>query len=77
MQWMTLFQKELLENWRNKKWIWVPLVMILISIMDPLTTYYLPQIIDSVGGVPEGTTFELPEFAPPEVMMMSLSQLSF
>ncbi|MUK88337.1 ABC transporter permease subunit [Ornithinibacillus sp. L9] len=76
MQWMTLFKKELLENWRNKKWIWVPLVIILLSIMDPITSYYLPQIIDSVGGLPEGSTLEMPEFAPPEVIMMSLSQLS-
>jgi ABC-2 type transport system permease protein len=75
MQWMTLFQKELLENWRNKKWIWVPLVIILLSIMDPITTYYLPQIIDSVGGM-EGAVFELPEYAPADVMMMSLAQLS-
>ncbi|WP_051359488.1 ABC transporter permease [Paucisalibacillus globulus] len=76
MQWMTLFQKELLENWRNKKWVWVPLVIILLSVMDPLTTYYLPQIIDSVGGMPEGAVFEIPELAPTEVILMSLSQLS-
>lgn len=76
MQWMTLFQKELLENWRNKKWIWVPLVIILLSVMDPLTTYYLPQIIDSVGGMPEGAVFEIPEMEPAQVIMMSLSQLS-
>ncbi|WP_042142101.1 ABC transporter permease subunit [Paucisalibacillus sp. EB02] len=76
MQWMTLFQKELLENWRNKKWIWVPLVIILLSIMDPLTTYYLPQIIDSVGGMPEGSVIEIPEMEPTQVIMMSLSQLS-
>jgi ABC-2 type transport system permease protein len=76
MQWSTLFQKELLENWRNKKWIWVPLVIILLSIMDPITNYYLPQIIESVGGMPDGTEITLPEFEPPEVVMMSLSQLS-
>ncbi|GIO27862.1 ABC transporter permease [Ornithinibacillus bavariensis] len=76
MQWSTLFQKELLENWRNKKWIWVPLVIILLSIMDPITNYFLPQIIESVGGMPDGTVFELPDFSPSEVIMMSLSQLS-
>ncbi|HAM80361.1 ABC transporter permease [Ornithinibacillus bavariensis] len=76
MQWSTLFQKELLENWRNKKWIWVPLVIILVSIMDPITNYFLPQIIESVGGMPDGTVFELPDFSPSEVIMMSLSQLS-
>lgn len=76
MQWMTLFQKELLENWRNKKWIWVPLVIILVSIMDPLTTYYLPYIIENVGGMPDGTVIKLPDYAPADVMLMTLSQLS-
>ncbi|MUV38699.1 putative transmembrane protein YxlG [Lentibacillus sp. JNUCC-1] len=76
MQWNALFRKEVLENWRNKKWIWVPLVMILIAIMDPITTYYTPMIIDSVGGLPEGSVLELPELTPPEVIMMSLSQYS-
>ncbi|MEC5424151.1 ABC transporter permease [Virgibacillus sp. C22-A2] len=76
MQWLTLFKKEMLENWRNKKWIWVPLVLILIAVIDPITNYYLPQIIESTGGFPDGTVLELPEFAPPEVVMMSLSQFS-
>ncbi|GGA89209.1 ABC transporter permease [Ornithinibacillus halotolerans] len=76
MQWMTLLKKELLENWRNKKWIWVPLVIILLSIMDPLTTYFMPQILDSVGGMPEGTVIEMPEFAPAEVVLITLGQLS-
>src|SRR5699024_4445018 len=67
---------ELLENWRNKKWIWVPLVTILLSIMDPITSYYLPQIIDAVGGMPEGTVFEVPDYAPQDVVLMSLSQLN-
>lgn len=76
MQWTTLFQKELLENWRNKKWIWVPLVIILLSIMDPISSYYLPQIIDAVGGMPEGTVFEIPDYAPQDVVLMTLSQLN-
>ncbi|MFD2043391.1 ABC transporter permease [Ornithinibacillus salinisoli] len=76
MQWMTLFKKELVENWRNKKWVWVPLIIILLSILDPITSYYLPQIIDSVGGFPDGTVLELPDYAPPEVVLMSLGQLS-
>jgi|SRR5699024_2663285 len=76
MQWMTLFQKELLENWRNKKWIWVPLVIILLSIMDPITTYYLPQIIDKVGSVPEGSFIQLPDYEIHDVVLMSLSQLN-
>ncbi len=76
MQWWTLFQKELTENARNVKWIWVPLVMILIAIMDPLSNYYLPQIIDAVGGMPEGGAIQLPDFQPGDVVMMSLGQFS-
>lgn len=75
MQWMTLFKKELHENWHNKKWIWVPLVMILLAIMDPLSYYYLPQILDTVGGVPDGSVFEIPEIIPTDAIMMSIGQL--
>lgn len=76
MQWTTLFQKEMLENWRNKKWIWFPLVIILMAIMDPISNYYLPQIIEATGGLPEGTNIELPDYTPSEVIMMSLGQIS-
>ncbi|MFC4388850.1 ABC transporter permease [Gracilibacillus marinus] len=76
MQWITIFQKELLEDWRNYKWIWVPLVFIILCIMDPLSTYYLPQILDAVGGLPEGTLLEIPETLPEDAIMMSLAQLS-
>lgn len=76
MQWQTLFHKEILENWRNYNWIWVPLVIVILAIMDPITNYYLPEIIEAVGGVPEGAVFEIPTPTPVEAMMMSLSQLS-
>src|SRR5690625_838412 len=76
MQWRALFKKEMLENWRNYKWIWVPLVMILLAIMDLITTYYLPVIIESVGGLPEGAVLEMPTLLPSDVIMMSLGQLS-
>ncbi|HLR61429.1 MAG TPA: ABC transporter permease subunit [Lentibacillus sp.] len=76
MQWWTLFQKELIENMRNVKWIWVPLIMILIAIMDPLTNYYLPQIIEATGGMPEGAKIQLPDYQPSDVVMMSLGQFN-
>ena len=76
MQWTVLFQKELTENWRNRKWIWVPLVLMLLTIIDPISSYYLPQILEFAGGLPEGTVIEIPEPSPAEVVMMSLEQLS-
>ncbi|WP_028784927.1 ABC transporter permease [Thalassobacillus devorans] len=76
MQFMTVFKREMLEAGRNFKWIWVPLVFILLGISDPLSTYYLPQIIESVGGLPEGASFEIPTPPAHEVLMMSLAQYS-
>src|SRR5690606_39587665 len=57
-------------------WIWVPIVFILLSIMDPLTYYYLPKIMDAVGGVPEGMAFEIPEIPAPDAVMLALVQIS-
>ncbi|MCP3030228.1 ABC transporter permease [Halobacillus sp. A1] len=76
MQWMTIFNAQSLESWRNFKWIWVPLVFILLGLMDPLTTYYLPQILDSVGGLPEGATIDIPTPPPTDVIMMSIGQFN-
>ncbi|WP_052158931.1 ABC transporter permease [Halobacillus sp. BBL2006] len=76
MQWMILFRKEILESWRNFKWIWVPLVFILLSIIDPLSTYYLPQILKATGGLPEGATINIPTPPSGEIFMMSISQLN-
>lgn len=76
MQWKTLLQKEVLENWRNKKWIWVPLVIMILSIMDPLSYYFLPEILNSVGGMPEGTVFEIPPIDSETAFMMSIESLS-
>lgn len=76
MQWRTLFQKEILENWRNRKWIWVPLVFLLLAIMDPLSYYFLPEILDMAGGVPDGTIIDIPKLNVVEAMMMSLEEFS-
>lgn len=76
MQWIPLFEKELKENWHNKKWLWVPIVIMLLTVMDPISYYYLPEIIHLAGGVPEGTIIEIPKLAPSEVILMSLEQLS-
>ena len=53
----VLFQKEWRENVRNFKILWIPLVFILFGISEPLTNYYLSQILNAVGNMPEGTCF--------------------
>jgi ABC-2 type transport system permease protein len=75
-QWFTLFQKELLEMWRNYKWIWVPITYILLGVSEPLTTYYMPQLIKSFGGLPNGAVFEIPPPTAAEVYIQGLSQYS-
>ncbi|MGM7701381.1 ABC transporter permease [Pseudalkalibacillus sp. Hm43] len=75
-QWAAVFKRENLELWRNFKWIWVPIVFVLLGVMDPISTYYLPKILDAVGGMPDGATINLPEFLAEDILMASLSQFS-
>ena len=75
-QWLTLFQKEILEMWRNFKWIWVPITFILLGVKEPLTSYYLPQIIKSFGGLPEGAIIDIPPPTAGAVLASGLSQYS-
>jgi len=74
IQWLTLLQKEILEMWRNFKWVWVPITFILLGVMEPLTSYYMPQIIDSIGGLPEGAEIIIPTPSAAEVLVQGLSQ---
>ncbi|MHC0035665.1 ABC transporter permease [Pseudoneobacillus sp. C159] len=74
-QFFVLFKKELLESWRNYKWIWMPITFILLGVMDPITQNYLPQILNSVGDLPEGAVIELPKPSAEEVVSMSMANI--
>jgi ABC-2 type transport system permease protein len=74
-QFMVLFKKESLESWRNFKWIWMPISFLLLGVMDPITQHFLPQILDSVGDLPEGAVIQLPEPSAQDVLTMSLGNL--
>lgn len=73
-QWLTLLQKEFLEMTRNYKWIWVPLTFVLLGVMDPLTSFYMPQILDMAGGMPEGAIIKIPVPSAEEVLILSLGE---
>ena len=75
-QWAVMYNKEMLEMWRSFKWLWVPLVFILQGIMQPVTTYYLPQILESAGSFPEGTVIEIPTSTGEQVMAELMGQYS-
>lgn len=73
-EWLTLLNKEFLEMARNYKLVWIPMVFILIGLLDPITTYFLPQILKSAGGLPEGAVIEIPTPSAEEVFIMSMGE---
>ncbi|WP_438448492.1 ABC transporter permease [Gorillibacterium sp. sgz5001074] len=73
-KWMVLYQKEMLELWRSGKWLWVPVVFILLGVMNPITSYFLPDILQNAGNLPEGAVIRIPPPTPSEVMAKTLSQ---
>ncbi|MCQ6562583.1 ABC transporter permease [Paenibacillus mendelii] len=73
-QWFVLYCREWLELVRSYKLIWVPIVFILLGASQPITTYFLPEILASAGNLPEGTTFEFPVPTAVEVLAQTLGQ---
>jgi ABC-2 type transport system permease protein len=71
---ITLFLKEMKESVQNGKWIWLPIAIIVIGISQPITTYYMPQILESAGNLPEGAIIEIPTPSGEEVLSSTLSQ---
>lgn len=72
--WLVLYAKEMMELWRSRKWIWVPLVFVLLGVSQPVTTYYLPDILQAAGSLPEGTVIEIPKPTGAAVLAQTLSQ---
>ena len=72
----VLFRKEMLELTRNCKMIWMPIVFILFGLTEPLTAYYLPEILNSVGDLPEGSVINIPTPSSGEVLLSTISQFN-
>ncbi|WP_227395056.1 ABC transporter permease subunit [Jeotgalibacillus aurantiacus] len=72
----VLLKKEWLEMKRSYKWLWMPLVFIALGIMQPLTSYYLPDILEQFGGLPEGAVIEIPLPGAGQVFVETLGQFS-
>ncbi|SES33439.1 ABC-2 type transport system permease protein [Salipaludibacillus aurantiacus] len=75
-QWGVLFKKEWTESVRNFKWLWLPVVFILLGVMQPLTSYYFADIIENFGGLPEGAVLDIPPPSGAEVLAGTLGQFS-
>ncbi|WP_419871766.1 ABC transporter permease [Candidatus Pristimantibacillus sp. PTI5] len=73
-RYMVMVQKELLELVRSYKLLWVPLIFVLLGIMQPVSTYYMPVILEHAGSMPEGTVIEIPKPLGTEVLAQTLQQ---
>ena len=73
-QFLTLLQKEFREAWRGFKFLWMPLLFIFLGIMDPITNYYMDDILAAVGNLPEGFSITLPELLPIDLILASTGQ---
>lgn len=70
----VLSKKEFNQMIRELKIIWLPVVFILLGLMQPITMYYLPVILEKLGGV-EGIIID-PTMARPEGSEVLASTLS-
>ena len=73
-QFWIFARKEWKEQLRGFKIIWVPLVFIFFGALEPLTYHFMPQILDSVGNLPEGAEFQLPDMTGTDVIMSLTGQ---
>jgi ABC-2 type transport system permease protein len=72
-QWMVLYKKENLEMWRNYKWVWVPLVFILMGMMNPVLTFYMPQLLEA-NGLTKEVILAIPVPMAADILLKTLSQ---
>ncbi|PMC40281.1 hypothetical protein CJ195_00795 [Bacillus sp. UMB0899] len=70
----VLWKKEMIESSKNGKWIWLPIVFMIIGITQPITSYYMPEILEHAGNLPEGATISIPTPTGAEVLAGTLSQ---
>ena len=64
---MAMIRKEWMEMWRNYKWVMVPIVFMILGAMQPISFYYMPEILKNAN-LPEGTVLQIPPALPSEAM---------
>lgn len=70
----TLLRKEWRENIRNFKLYWIPIVFVIFGVLEPITNHFLPEIMKSVGNLPEGADFLWPELRGEDIFVSLMSQ---
>lgn len=73
-QFLIFLKKENVESMRNFKWLWMPLLFIVLGLTQPITTYYLPKMIDSIGDLPKGSVIKIPQPEAADVLFGTITQ---
>ena len=71
---LLLYKKELMNMWRSNKLLWVPLVLLILGISQPISTKFMPEILSAAGNIPEELIQQLAHPLPGEVMVQVISQ---
>lgn len=71
-----MYRKELLGMARSYQLLWIPVVFMLLVVMQPVTSYFMPDILAASGSVPEELVANFPIPRPTEVMASVLGQYS-
>lgn len=74
MQWRVLLQKEWRDHVRSLKILWIPLVFVLYGVMQPVTLYYMEDIMKAVGNMPEGFDMGIADVTSVEVIASTVGQ---
>ncbi len=56
----VLMKKEWLDAKRSYKILWLPVVFIFLGMLQPLSSFYLPEILKVASGLPDGMAITLP-----------------
>ncbi|RUS47323.1 ABC transporter permease [Cohnella sp. AR92] len=73
-KWLVLFRKEWLEMVRSHRTLWLPASFILLGASQPVTTFFMPDILANASNLPEGAVLQFPTPEPFEVLASALSQ---
>ncbi|GAF13257.1 hypothetical protein JCM19045_2494 [Bacillus sp. JCM 19045] len=72
----VLFKKEWLEAVKSYRILWIPAFFFLLGSIQPLTLYYMEDILVTLGGLPEGAVLNFPELTAEQVFLDTLAQYS-
>lgn len=72
----VLFKKEWMEAVRSYRILWIPAFFFLLGAMQPLSLFYMEDILAVLGGLPEDAVLEFPELSAEQVFLDTLAQFS-